>query len=214
MPVRPILTWPDARLATPCPPEGTVTEELRVLAADLLETMYAAPGRGLAAPQVGARARLFVMDVTWKEGAATPRACLDPAILWRAEETAVFREACLSLPGLVTEIARPVAIRLAWTDLSGDRQEAELAGLEAVCAQHELDHLDGLVTLDRLAPEARADAEAAYAAAGVKARAEACAEARTEAPAEACAEADSAIAAETRAGGTGALRRAWPGPGP
>ena len=162
MAVLQILRWPDPRLATPCRPVGRITDEIRTLAADMLETMYAAPGRGLAAPQVGRLIRLFVMDTGWREGTPCPRVLIDPVIDWRSDETATHAEGCLSIPGILTEVTRPTGIRLRWTDPEGRPQTAELAGFEATFAQHEIDHLDGIVTLDRLSPAARATAEAEY----------------------------------------------------
>jgi peptide deformylase len=160
MAVLPILRWPDARLETRCAP---VTEDVAALAADMLETMYAAPGRGLAAPQVGALLRLFVMDVTWKEGARNPVVCVNPAIVWRSSERVVGPEGCLSLPGITTHVARAREIRLRWTDPDGAAREEHLTGFAAICAQHEYDHLDGILTLDRISPAERAAAEAALA---------------------------------------------------
>lgn len=164
MAVLPILLWPDARLSTRCAEVAEVTDSLRALVADMLETMYAAPGRGLAAPQVGAMLRLFVMDAGRKEGARQPRICLNPDILWMSDARVTGPEGCLSLPGLTTEISRARAIRLRWTDLDGTEREEELHGFDAICAQHEFDHLDGIMTLQRLSPEARARTEAEYRA--------------------------------------------------
>jgi peptide deformylase len=164
MTVLPILHWPDPRLSTPCAP-AVPTDAVRTLAADMLETMYAAPGRGLAAPQVGHLIRLFVMDVTWKEGTPAPRICLNPEILWRSEATATGAEGCLSIPGISTDIIRAAEIHLRWTKLDGTTQDEILTGFAAICAQHEYDHLDGLVTFDRLPPAARATALDAYTAA-------------------------------------------------
>ena len=166
MAVRPILTWPDARLSAVCAPVGAPDDAVRQLAADMLETMYAAPGRGLAAPQVGVLRRLFVMDVTWKEGRNDPLVCLDPQILWRSEAQAAGPEGCLSIPGVTTEVMRAKEIRLGYTDLTGQRHEAHLTGFAAICAQHEYDHLDGIMTFDRLTPQARQVAEEVYAAYG------------------------------------------------
>ncbi|WP_103332401.1 peptide deformylase [Pseudotabrizicola formosa] len=160
MPVRPILTWPDPRLATPCLPVGD--EDVSSLAIDMLDTMYNAPGRGLAAPQVGVLKRLFVMDVTWKEGTPDPRIVINPQILWRSEDTVAGPEGCLSLPGISTEVTRARQIRMGWTDQHGRAQEETLTGFAAICAQHENDHLDGLVTFDRLSPDQRIAAQAAY----------------------------------------------------
>ena len=119
--------------------------------ADLFETMYAAQGRGLAAPQVGILQQFFVMDCGWKEGELpTPKVCINPTILESSEETATRPEACLSLPGIYGRYhpARPASACkvMIWT---GRKQLWQLDGFEATCAQHEFDHLQGLVTLDR-----------------------------------------------------------------
>jgi peptide deformylase len=129
----------------------------------MLETMYAAPGRGLAGPQVGAMKRLFVMDVAWKDGEPAPMVFLDPEIVWRSPETLVGGEGCLSIPGVLAQVERAEEIELAWRDLDGARHSRRFDGFAAICIQHETDHLDGLVTLDRVSPEARAALEAAYA---------------------------------------------------
>lgn len=163
MSVLPILTWPDARLSQVCAPVQDVAE-VAGLVPDMFETMYAAPGRGLAAPQVGVMLRLFVMDPTWKEGTRTPFVCINPEIVGASEEVASNSEACLSIPGVSAEVARPVRITLAYTGLDGVRREEVLSGFAATCAQHELDHLDGRVILDRLSQERRAQVEADYAA--------------------------------------------------
>jgi peptide deformylase len=159
----PILRWPDPRLAMPCAP-AVLSDDLSQLAADMLDTTYAAQGRGLAAPQVGALIRLFVMDCTWKEGTPAPMVYVNPEILWRADTTATGPEGCLSIPGIITQVPRATAIRLRWTSLDGQTTEQDLTGFAAICAQHELDHLNGLLTLDRLDPPARARAIAEYAA--------------------------------------------------
>ncbi len=163
MSVLPILTWPDPRLTETCAPVGSVSAEIQALADDMLETMYAAKGRGLAAPQVGVLARLFVMDATWKDGARTPNVCLDPKVLETSDDAVAMEEGCLSIPGITTEVERPAALRLEWTTLEGERVVAQLDGPKARIALHEIDHLDGVVTLDRLSPDARARAEADYA---------------------------------------------------
>ena len=161
---RPILRWPDPRLSEICAPVGDITAEVRGLAADMLETMYAAPGRGLAGPQVGVMQRIFVMDAGWKTGKPTPVVAVDPVI--EAASTVLFSsaEGCLSIPGVSATIARPEAITLSFTDLEGTRVTRELTGFEALCAQHEIDHLNGIVTLDHLAPEERARVLREYAA--------------------------------------------------
>lgn len=162
MAVLPILRWPDPRLATPCAP-AKADDATRALAADMLDTMYAASGRGLAAPQVGVLTRLFVMDATWKQGPRSPRVFLNPEILSHSVATATGPEGCLSIPGVLADVTRPETIRLRWTDLSGAVHEETLDGFAAICAQHEIDHLDGIVTFDRLSPDLRAALQAAYA---------------------------------------------------
>ena len=162
MSVLPIIRWPDSRLSTPCKPVGEPDESLRRLAADMLETMYAAPGRGLAGPQVGVMRRIFVMDAAWKEGKPDPMVFLDPRITWTSFETRVGGEGCLSIPGIVAEVERAAEIELSWHDLDGVHRTRRFGGFAAICIQHEADHLDGRVTFDRLAPDARAALEAAY----------------------------------------------------
>jgi peptide deformylase len=163
MAVLAVRLWPDPVLSRVA---GPVTDlaAAQVLAADMLDTMYHAQGRGLAAPQVGVSLRVFVMDATWKEGTLAPQVFVNPVILSRSDDVAVGPEGCLSIPGITTDIPRATAIRLRWTDLDGASYEAGLTGFHAICAQHEIDHLDGTVTLDRLSPEARAMAEAEYLA--------------------------------------------------
>ena len=160
MAVLPILRWPDPRLEERC---AEVSGDVGTLAADMLDTMYVAPGRGLAAPQVGHLLRLFVMDVTWKEGARSPVVCINPAITWRSSGRATGAEGCLSIPGVTTHVTRAKEIRLRFTDLTGAEREEHLTGFAAICAQHEYDHLDGILTLDRISPAERAAAEAALA---------------------------------------------------
>ncbi|MBL4928322.1 peptide deformylase [Fuscibacter oryzae] len=160
MAVLPILRWPDARLEERCAP---VTGDVSALAADMLETMYAAPGRGLAAPQVGQLLRLFVMDATWKEGTPAPVICINPVITWRSSARITGPEGCLSIPGVTAEVTRASEIRLRYTGLDGVEREDHLTGFAAICAQHEYDHLDGILTLDRIPPVERAAAEAALA---------------------------------------------------
>lgn len=164
MTVRTILLWPDPRLSVACAPIGDVTSEIEVLAQDLLDTMYDAQGRGLAASQVGAMRRLFVMDASWKEGRPDPQVFVDPELLDASEERVSSSEGCLSIPGIITEIRRPARVKLAWTALSGSRLTQTFDGFAAICVQHELDHLNGVVTFDRLKDARRARAEAEYKA--------------------------------------------------
>ena len=161
MSVLPILRWPDPRLSRVCDPVGP-GEDLERLVTDMFETMYDAPGRGLAAPQVGVMKRLFVMDCGWKEGDMTPVTCINPEIVEASGTQATGEEGCLSIPGILAPVTRPEWIVLRWTDLGGTVQEQRLDGFEARCAQHEFDHLDGLVTFDRLDAETHAALVAAY----------------------------------------------------
>ena len=161
MAVLPILKWPDARLTQRCA-EVAQIEDIRDLARDMLDTMYDAAGRGLAAPQVGVFHRLCVMDAGWKAGQSCPVVMINPDILWMSDTRLSGPEGCLSIPGIAPEVKRAERVRVRWTDLEGQVAEAELDGFAAVCVQHEFDHLDGIVTLMRLSPQARAAAEAAY----------------------------------------------------
>jgi peptide deformylase len=161
---REILRWPDPRLKAPCAPVGDPSD-VTALITDLFETMYAAPGRGLAAPQVGVSLRLFVMDAGWKDGEMTPLACLNPQIVPLDAPVETGTEACLSVPGVTAEVTRPAAIRLRFTDLTGTAQSLDLSGAAARIAQHETDHLDGILHFDRLEADARAALLTAYGSA-------------------------------------------------
>jgi peptide deformylase len=156
MSLRRIILHPDPRLRRVCEPVRAVDAELRRLAGDMLETMYAAPGVGLAAPQVGSRHRLFVMDCAGRDNPPAPLVLLNPAVTWASEETNTHEEGCLSIPEVFEEITRPARVRVSWTDLEGAAREAEFEGLWATCAQHEIDHLDGRLFIDRLSALKRA----------------------------------------------------------
>ncbi|WP_417207491.1 peptide deformylase [Antarctobacter sp.] len=163
MSLLPILKWPDPRLAQPCAPV-TDPKAVESLVTDMFETMYDAPGRGLAAPQVGVMQRLFVMDAGWKEGDMTPLVCLNPTIMSATDAKTTVTEGCLSVPGVTADVTRPAEIRLAFTDLTGAAQDITLSGAAATIAQHELDHLDGVMHFDRLDAAARDALLAAYTA--------------------------------------------------
>ncbi|ETX15740.1 N-formylmethionyl-tRNA deformylase [Roseivivax halodurans JCM 10272] len=162
MALRDILRWPDPRLSRKCVKVGDT--DVGDLVRDLFETMYDAPGRGLAAPQIGVLVRVFVMDAGWKDGEMAPRACIDPEIVAASETSETRDEGCLSIPGVTARVTRPDWIVLRYRGLDGAVHEERLEGMEATCAQHELDHLDGIVTFDRVAPEARRDLETEYEA--------------------------------------------------
>ena len=166
MAVLPIVTWPSLVLTVRAGRIEGVTAGIRRLADDMLATMYDAKGRGLAAPQVGISQRLFVMDAGWKSGAPSPLVCINLEILWHSDVMASGEEGCLSIPGPMVFVRRAQAIRMAWHDLEGAAHQARLAGAAAIIAQHEIDHLDGILTLDHLSPpdRARARAEAEVAA--------------------------------------------------
>jgi peptide deformylase len=159
MAVLPILHWPNARLECRSADVDAITEAIRDLAACMLETMYASFGRGLAAPQLGVLQRVFVMDTEWKHAIARPLVCINPKILWRSDIAFAGPEACLSIPGIVTRITRAQAIEIEWSDLDGRVHSAYWSGMNAICAQHEIDHLDGVLTLDHLSVADRMDAQ-------------------------------------------------------
>ncbi len=162
MSILPIVQWPDRRLMEICAPVEKITPEIETLAADMLETMYAAPGRGLAGPQVGAMVRIFVMDTGWKEGKPDPLVCINPMLQEVGEERVINAEGCLSIPGVSADISRPSQVQMMWTGLNGGRYVQSFIGFPAACVQHELDHLDGVVTFDHLDAETREALEAVY----------------------------------------------------
>ncbi|MDE4141731.1 MULTISPECIES: peptide deformylase [Rhodobacterales] len=162
MAVLPILKWPDPRLSQHCAP--VEQEHLDELIADMFDTMYAANGRGLAAPQVGVLKRLFVMDCTWKEGKRSPMVMINPSIMAVERVPVTMEEGCLSIPGVMVPVERPVAVTVQWTAAEGDIHMADFDGFEARCIQHEFDHLNGTVTFDHLDPEARSAVEVEYTA--------------------------------------------------
>jgi peptide deformylase len=149
--IRPILIHPDPRLKKLCEPIAEITAEVRQLAADMLETMYDAPGIGLAAPQVGVTRRLIVMDCI-KDGPPEPMALVNPEIVWASEDQTIYEEGCLSIPDIYNDVTRPAVVTARWMDLDGQQQERQFSGLWATCVQHELDHLDGKLFIDYLGP--------------------------------------------------------------
>ncbi|NNU79655.1 peptide deformylase [Halovulum dunhuangense] len=150
MSLRPILIHPDPRLRKVCTSMRGVTAETRKLADDMLATMYDAPGIGLAAPQIGVLERIFVMDCNRDAPGDSPTVCINPQITWTSDETVTSEEGCLSIPDYYAEVDRAAKIRLSFLDLDGKPQEQEFDGQWAICAQHELDHLDGKLFIDYL----------------------------------------------------------------
>jgi peptide deformylase len=149
MAVLDILLAPDARLSTRCQPVESIDVDLEALLDDMLETMYAAPGIGLAAPQVGVLKRFFVVDVG-KEDAREPMFFINPEVVERSDARSVYEEGCLSLPKQFGDVERAEKITLRYQDRRGEFQELEADGMLARCIQHELDHLDGILFVDHL----------------------------------------------------------------
>ena len=134
-------------------PVGSVDKELRALADDMLETMYDAPGIGLAAPQVGVLQRVLVMDCVKEDDAAPrPMVLINPEVIASSEETNVYDEGCLSIPDQYAEVERPAVVKVQWMDLDGKTVQEEFDGLWATCVQHEIDHLNGKLFIDYLKP--------------------------------------------------------------
>ena len=152
MALLPILEAPHPLLKAKAEPVDAGDPTLRRLADDMLETMYAAPGIGLAAPQVGVLKRLFVADLADKKKGEEPAPIilLNPEIGWQSDEEVALEEGCLSLPGQFADVLRPRAVRVRYQDLEGAAREIEAEGLLARCLQHELDHLDGVLFIDRI----------------------------------------------------------------
>ena len=151
MTIRPILLHPDPRLKKATDPVARITPEIEALAADMLATMYDAPGIGLAAPQVGDMSRMFVMDAQRDPQAEPqPMVLINPEITWESDEQNVYEEGCLSIPEQYAEVTRPAAVRVNWLGLDGKTHEQDFDGLWATCAQHEIDHLDGVLFIDHI----------------------------------------------------------------
>jgi len=169
MAIREIIEVPDPLLKQVSAPVTAFDEELKTLVADMFETMYDAPGIGLAAIQVGVPLRVLVIDLQPDDPDAEPVACnhdghhhhhqptkkeprvfINPEILDPSEEYAVYQEGCLSVPEIFAEVERPAAVRVRWQDLDGKTHEEAMEGLMATCIQHEMDHLEGILFIDHL----------------------------------------------------------------
>jgi peptide deformylase len=151
MALREVVQFPDPRLKNVSEPITEVTEEIRELARDMIEVMYDEPGIGLAAPQVGASVRMFVIDTDWTDESQErqPTVVLNPEISER-EGRITWEEGCLSVPDYTATVERDATITLRGTDLDGNPIEERAEGLRAVCIQHEVDHLDGVLFIDRI----------------------------------------------------------------
>ena len=148
MTVRQSLLWPDKRLSTPADPVGGVNDGVRTVWTDMIDTMDAMPGVGLAAPQIGSMQALAVVDASDERGQALRMA--DPEIVWASDETKPWDEASPCLPGIAAKITRPDRVRVAFTDEGGQRREQEFVGLWSVSVQHQIDHLAGRLFTDCL----------------------------------------------------------------
>jgi peptide deformylase len=150
MALREILVLPDKRLRLVSEPAKGIDDELRRLVDDMFETMYDAPGIGLAAIQIGVPKRVITMDLAKKEEPKAPQVFVNPQVLWSSDERAVYEEGCLSIPEFYEEVERPAKVRVKYLDLGGNEQEVEADSLLATCLQHEIDHLNGILFIDHI----------------------------------------------------------------
>lgn len=149
--IQSVLIDPAPELRTMCKPVSAFDGALGVLAFDLLQTLYHAKGRGLAAPQIGITRRIFVTDVSWKEGTPYPQVYVNPEITDMADKTVTGEEQCLSIPDTPLQVARPEWVDLTWHDLDGRTISDRFSGFAAICVLHERDHLDGILITDKVA---------------------------------------------------------------
>jgi peptide deformylase len=150
MALRDIIIIPDKRLRSVSKPVAGIDDAIRTLVADMFDTMYKAPGIGLAAIQVAVPARVVVMDLSKREENAQPRVFINPEITWRSEDTSLYEEGCLSIPDIHEDVERPARVKVKYLDLDGKPQEADAEGLFATCIQHEVDHLNGVLFIDHI----------------------------------------------------------------
>lgn len=150
MAIREIITLPDPRLRLKSEPVDRIDDALRALMDDMLETMYDAPGIGLAAIQLGVAKRVIVVDVAREEEKPQPIRLVNPEIVWTSEETSLYEEGCLSIPEFYGEVERPARCRVAYLDETGKRCEMDCEGVLATVVQHEVDHVNGILFIDHL----------------------------------------------------------------
>ena len=150
MALRDIITLPDPRLRLVSEPVKTIDAEVRRLAEDMLETMYAAPGIGLAAIQVGVPKRLITLDLSKKDEPRAPQVFINAEVVSSSEERGIYEEGCLSIPDYYDEVERPAKVTVRFMDLDGKTREIEAEGLMATCLQHEIDHINGVLFIDYL----------------------------------------------------------------
>jgi len=150
MPVREIVKLPDKRLRLKSEPVKRIDSSIRKLVDDLFETMYDAPGIGLAAIQIGVPKRVVTMDLSKKEDDHKPQVFINPEVTWKSKETSKYEEGCLSIPEYYEEVERPAQVKVKYLDLEGEEQELEASGLLATCLQHEIDHTNGVLFIDHI----------------------------------------------------------------
>ena len=150
MAVREILILPDKRLRKVSEPVKKIDAAIRKLVDDMFETMYDAPGIGLAAIQIGTSKRVVTMDLAKKEEPKNPQVFINPEIVWSSDEKAVYEEGCLSIPEIYSDVERPAQVKVKYLDLEGELHEIEANGLLSTCLQHEVDHLNGILFIDHL----------------------------------------------------------------
>ena len=150
MAIREILVVPNPVLKQVSQPVAKVDDELRALMDDMLETMYHAPGIGLAAIQIGVPKRVIVMDIAGPDEEKAPRYFVNPEIVWSSEDTAPYEEGCLSIPDIYDEVERPARVKLKYLNYQGEEVVEDADGLFAVCIQHEMDRLEGVLFIDHL----------------------------------------------------------------
>jgi peptide deformylase len=148
MATRDILIIPDKRLRLKSEPVKAINKSVRALVDDMFETMYAAPGIGLAAIQIGVPQRVVTMDLAKKDAPPSPQVFINPEVTWKADERSTYEEGCLSIPEYYEEVERPAAVRVKYLDLDGKPHEIEATGLLATCLQHEIDHTNGVLFID------------------------------------------------------------------
>jgi peptide deformylase len=150
MALRDILILPDKRLRLRSDPVTKITAEIKTLVEDMFETMYDAPGIGLAAVQVGVPKRVVTVDLAKKDGPPEPQVFINPEIVWSSEDRSTYEEGCLSIPDIHEDVERPARVRFKYLDLDGKPHEAEAEGLFATCIQHEIDHTNGVLFIDHI----------------------------------------------------------------
>ena len=150
-----ILVYPDPRLRKKALPVELLNNKIQHLIRDMAETMYAAPGMGLAAVQVGAAERVIVVDSSRQDEQPQLLQLINPELVWASDELATYEEGCLSLPEFYAEMTRPAAVEIRYLDLEGENRTRKTEGVQATCVQHEMDHLDGILFVDHLSPVRR-----------------------------------------------------------